>query len=83
MQLMLAAPVLGTGESESIAIAENRKYIVATDDGLATERCKALFTSVEVITTGDILKMAKSDGLLKESEINHMWKLIKLRKSQQ
>jgi len=83
MQLMLAAPVLGAGESESIAIAKSRKYIVATDDGLATERCKDLFPSVEVITTADILKMAKSDGLLKESEINQMWELIRLKGSKQ
>lgn len=83
MQLMLAAPVLGAGESESIAIAKSRKYIVATDDGLATERCRDLFPSVKVITTADILKMAKSDGLLKESKINQMWKLIKLKGSKQ
>ena len=81
MQLRLAAPVLGAGESESIAIAKSRKYIVATDDRLATERCKDLFPSVEVITTADILKMAKSDGLLKQSKINRMWKLIKSEES--
>ena len=83
MQLMLGAPVLGAGESESIAIAESRNYVVATDDGLATERCKELFPSVEVITTADVLKMAKSDGLLKESEIIQMWKLIKLKRSEE
>jgi len=77
MQLKLAAPVLGDGESESIAIASNRNHIVATDDGIATERCNTMFPSVEVITTADIFKMAKSDGLLQESQINKMWRLIK------
>jgi predicted nucleic acid-binding protein len=81
IQLRLAAPVLGEGESEAIAIAKSREYIVATDDGQATERCRNLFPSVEVVTTGDILKMAKSDGLLEESQIKHMWKLIKLKES--
>ena len=81
IQLKLAAPVLGEGESEAIAIAKSREYIVATDDGQATERCRNLFPSVEVVTTGDILKMAKSDGLLAESQIKHMWKLIKSKKS--
>lgn len=81
IQLRLAAPVLGEGESESIAIANSREYIIATDDRLATERCKGLFPSVEVVTTADILKMAKSDGLLKESEIDQIWKLIKLKRS--
>ncbi len=79
IQLRLVAPVLGAGESESIAIAKSRNYVVATDDGLATERCKSLFPSVEVVTTADIFKMAKSDGLLRGSEIDHMWKLIKLK----
>jgi len=81
IQLRLTAPVLAAGESESIAIAKSRGYIVATDDRLATERCKSLFPSVEVVTTADILKMAKSDGLLKKSEIDQMWKLIKLKRS--
>jgi predicted nucleic acid-binding protein len=81
IQLRLAAPVLGQGESESIAIAKSRGYIVATDDRQATERCKELFPSLEVATTGDILKMAKSDGLLEESKINRMWRLIKSKKS--
>jgi predicted nucleic acid-binding protein len=81
IQLRLVAPVLGEGESESIAIAKSREYVVATDDGLATERCKDLFPSVVVVTTADVLKMAKSDGLLKESEINQMWKLIRLKGS--
>lgn len=81
IQLRLVAPVLGEGESESIAIANNREYIIATDDSLATERCHGMFPSVEVVTTADIFKMVKSDGLLEETEINEMWRLIKLKRS--
>ena len=81
VQLRLAVPVLGEGESESIAIASNRNYIVATDDEIATERCNKMFPSIEVITTADIFKMAKSDGLLEESQIDEIWKLIKRKRN--
>jgi len=43
--------------------------------------CKEIFPSVHVVTTADILKMAKSDGLLRESQVNEMWRLIRLRGS--
>mgnify|MGYP001603964724 CR=1 FL=1 len=79
--LRLNAWSLGQGESESIAMASHRGYIVATDDRLATECCRKIFPSVEVVTTGDILKMGKSDGLLKESQIEKMWKLIKQKRA--
>ena len=75
--LRLNAWSLGQGESESIAMASNRGYIVATDDKIATECCRKIFPSVGVITTADILKMGKSDGLLKQSRIENMWELIK------
>ena len=81
MLLRLKKPFLGLGESESIAIAKNRDFIVATDDQLATERCQVLFDSIEVVTTGDILKMAVADGLLEKSKVNEMWRLIREKRS--
>jgi predicted nucleic acid-binding protein len=81
IQLRLHAIVLGEGESESIAIASNRDYIIATDDRVATERCHELFPAIQVITTADIFKMAKSDGLLSQSEIVELWNLIKKKRS--
>ncbi len=83
MQLRLKGPILGQGESEAIAMATSQNHIVATDDQIATERCKEIFPSVEVVTTADILKMANSDSLLRESQIDEMWKLIKLKRSKQ
>ena len=81
LKLRLKGPALGEGESESIAMAMTRGYIVATDDQIATEHCHQVFPSIEVITTADILKMAKADGLLKQSQINRMWRLIKEKQS--
>lgn len=81
IQLKLAPPVLGSGEAESIAIASTRNYIIATDDLVATERCKIMFPSIEVITTADIFKMAKSDDLLKESQVDRIWKLIRKKRT--
>ncbi len=79
--LRLKAWALGQGESESIAMASQRGYIVATDDKIATECCKEIFPRVGVITTADILKMGKSDCLLKQSQIENMWELIKQKRA--
>lgn len=81
MQLKLVPPVLGSGESESIAIANNRNFIMATDDRIATKRCNEMFSSVDIVTTADIFKMAKSDGLLNEHQVNKMWKSIRTKQT--
>jgi len=77
IKLRLSAPVLGEGESESMAIAYNRDYIVATDDGIATEFCQILFPSINIITTAQILNMGKTDGLITKSQVDHIWTAIK------
>jgi predicted nucleic acid-binding protein len=79
-QLRLHGPLLGEGESESIAIARARNYIVATDDSRATEECREIFPDLEIVTTNQILRMAKEDGLLKQQQINEMWRLIRIRR---
>lgn len=77
IKLRLQAIILGEGESEAIAIASNRNLIVATDDQVATIKCHELFPNIQVITTADIFKMAKSDGLLSQSQVNVFWDKIK------
>jgi predicted nucleic acid-binding protein len=77
IHLRLESPMLGQGESESIAIAWHRNYMVATDDVLATRRCHELYSAVQVITTAELFNMAMVDGLFRESQIIEMWKLIK------
>ena len=79
-QLRLAGPFLGAGESECMAIACCRDFIVASDDGIARKRCKEVLPSVETITTGQILNMALSDGLLTKVEVEQMWHLFKLKR---
>ena len=59
---------IGMGESASIAIAQNRGYDVATNDGDAREYCRELFPSVKTIGSGTILNWAISDGLIPEDE---------------
>jgi predicted nucleic acid-binding protein len=81
IQLRLTGPILGKGESESIAIASSRGYIVATDDGIATEQCKKVFPNIEVVTTAQIFDMAVADGLLTQSQVNEMWRLIRSKKT--
>lgn len=78
IQLRLMGPRLGEGESESIAIASGRGYIVATDDGTATRQCKEIFPGIEVVTTAKVLDMAVADGLLTQSQVNEIWRLIRL-----
>jgi predicted nucleic acid-binding protein len=77
MHLRLEQPMLGQGESESIAIACHRYFAVATDDVLATRRCHELYPEVQVITTAEIFNMARVDGLFQEYQITEMWKLIR------
>jgi hypothetical protein len=58
----------GRGESASIAIACNRGYDLASDDGMAKDECRKISKSVSTFTTRRILEMAVSDGLLNQSE---------------
>ena len=59
---------IGMGESASIAIAQNRGYDVATNDGDAREYCHELFPSVNTIGSGTILNWAVADSLIPEDE---------------
>jgi predicted nucleic acid-binding protein len=77
MKLRLKGPVLGEGESETIAIAYNRGYIAATDDGLARKYCTELFPSVKVVTTAHILNMGLADTLITQGKINDIWRRIR------
>ncbi len=61
---------LGLGESASIAIAYDKGYAVATDDGLARDACKILQPRVATFGTGDLLKVAVLDGLITQIESN-------------
>jgi len=81
MALVMNAPCLGQGESESIAIAKNRGYIFASDDRLAKEKCNGLCPNVKTIGTIDILFMARSDGLAETREVNPIWEKIQRNKS--
>ena len=81
IRLRINTIVLGEGESESIAIASNKDCIIATDDRVAMERCHELFPAIQVITTADIFKMAKRDGMLSQYQINEFWDLIKEKRS--
>jgi predicted nucleic acid-binding protein len=77
MELRLKQPGLGAGESESIAIAKCRNFIVASDDGVATARSQELFPMVKIVTTAGVLKMAQNDGFLSFTEIHLIWEMIK------
>ena len=83
LELRLKQPGLGAGESESIAIAKCRNYIVASDDGVATTKSKQLFPDVIIVTTADVLKMAQKDGFLKYTEIDLIWDTIKSERAKQ
>lgn len=77
INLRLTGPKLGEGESEVIAIAYNRGYIAATDDGLAREYCSELFPSLKVLTTAQILNKGLVDRLITQAIINEIWGKIK------
>lgn len=61
---------LGQGESASIAIACHRGFDVATDDGLARDICKAMYPSVSLSGTRDLLNIAVRDGLMTRTEVD-------------
>ena len=62
------AKKIGMGESASIAIAQNRGYDVATNDGDAREQSRELYPSVKTIGSGSLLNWAIADGLIPEAE---------------
>jgi len=62
------AKKFGMGESASIAIAQNRGYDVATNDGDAREQSRELYPSVKTIGSGSLLNWAIADGLIPEAE---------------
>jgi predicted nucleic acid-binding protein len=59
---------IGNGESASIAIAQNRGYDVATNDGDAREHCHELFPTVRTWGSGALLSWAITDGLISVDE---------------
>jgi predicted nucleic acid-binding protein len=61
---------LGRGESASIAIAYHRGFDIATDDTVATDTCKAMYSSISIFGTGALLNMAVKDGLMTQNEVN-------------
>ncbi|GAI17757.1 unnamed protein product [marine sediment metagenome] len=61
---------LGRGESASIAIACHRGFDIATDDSVAADTCKAMYSSISIFGTGALLKMAVKDGLMTQNEVN-------------
>ena len=77
LELRMRHPVLGQGESEVIAIARARNYIVATNDTVARARCKEVFPDIEVINTLGIIRMAKDDGLISLGEVDAIWNKIR------
>ena len=61
---------LGRGESASIAIACHRGFDIATDDIVAADTCKAMYSSISIFGTGALLNMAVQDGLMTQNEVN-------------
>jgi len=61
---------LGRGESASIAIACHRGFDIATDDIVAADTCKAMYSSISIFGTGALLNMAVQDGLMTQKEVN-------------
>ena len=61
---------LGRGESASIALACHRGFDIATDDSVAADTCKAMYSSISIFGTGTLLKMAVKDGLMTQNEVN-------------
>ncbi len=59
---------LGEGESASIAMAYNRGFNAATDDGEARKACKELYPNVKTIGSGTLLNWAEKDGIIDRSE---------------
>lgn len=59
---------IGNGESASIAIAQNRGYDVATNDGDAREYCHELYPTVRTWGSGALLNWAITDGLISVDE---------------
>jgi len=61
---------LGRGESASIAIACHRGFDIATDDSVAADTCKDMYSSISIFGTGALLNMAVQDGLMTQNEVN-------------
>jgi predicted nucleic acid-binding protein len=61
---------LGQGETASIAIACHRGFDIATDDELAKDACKAMYPSVSLFGTGDLLNLAVRDEFMTQSEVD-------------
>lgn len=77
MELRMREPVLGEGESECMAIAKNRNYIVVSNDTTAREHCNTVFPEVEIVNTLGMIKMAKDDGLIPLGEVGIIWDKIR------
>lgn len=67
---------LGEGESASIAIANNRGFNIATDDGGARDACKELYPSIKAIGSGTLLNLAVKDGLIRRNEASQIRKAM-------
>jgi predicted nucleic acid-binding protein len=63
----------GLGESAAIAIAYQRKTIVATDDRRAKKSCESLNPPVRVLATEEILAIAVGDGTLPSQDAREIW----------